>query len=299
MAENNIDICIAARQQVGAVTYQQRPSSAQMDNLELENDDGYTSYQVTMPGADASGYAASVLQSIGNPAATLKMAQVTTTTMAGGMASVEVRIQDLRRRPQGDETEPPEPDPETEPTEEEEFEAGEGPKNAKIVNVEYTSVEAPLITLPELADLADAHPAIRDAMGMVARGANIYKPIPVDSSGTMQTPYDILGDEMCALIQSIKSYSVRVLNIVFSYKTRRNLNDKCQSQKIGEKISPTDLPQNRLGGKFGTRGNAFFMGRNSHYNSEDKSWTIEEKYILEIVPTLEEVKKRGNSDEDE
>lgn len=252
-----------------------------------------------MPGTQATSYAESVLQSIGNPLTTLKCAQVTTTTMAGGMASVEVRIQDLERNPEHEEIAPPDPDPETEPTEEEEAEAGEGPTNAKILDVEYTSVEAPLITLPELADLADAHAAIRDAMGMVARGCNIYKPIPIDTSGTMKTPYEILGAEMCALIQSIKSYSVRVFNIVFSYKTRRNLDDKCASQKIGQKISPTDLPQNKLGGKFGTRGNAFFMGRNSHYNSEDKSWSIEEKYILECVPTLDEVKKRGNTDEDE
>lgn len=44
MAEQNIDICIAARQQVGAVTYKQRPSSGFMELWGLTNDDGYTSY---------------------------------------------------------------------------------------------------------------------------------------------------------------------------------------------------------------------------------------------------------------
>lgn len=251
-----------------------------------------------MPGANAASYAESVLQSIGNPLETLKSAQVTTTTMAGGMASVEVRIQDLLLRPEHEAVEPPDPDPEDEPTEEEEFDAGEGPNNAKVINCDISFQECPLPTHPYFADLAEAHDAIRDAIGMVHKGHAIHRPIPVDEDGNMHTPYEILGEEDCALLQSVHSFNVRVLNITYSYVTRRSMTDKCSSQKIGEKIKMTDLPKNQLGGKFGTNGSAYFLGRNVKYNTAEKCWEVEERYIVEVVPTIEEVKRHGDKEEE-
>lgn len=74
------------------------------------------------------------------------------------------------------------------------------------------------------------------------------------------------------------------------------MTQKCSTQKMGEKISMSDLPQNQLGGKFGTTGAAYFVGRNVKYNPAEKCWEVEERYIVEVVPTLDEVKKHGESD---
>lgn len=226
------------------------------------------------------------------------MAQATITTLAGGRASVDIRISQLEQSKETEEIEPPDTPEEEEPTPEEEEAWGIGTGNAQVLSCDLVFQEAPLPTLPEIADLADAHPAIRDAIGCVHRGFSIYKPLPIDSAGNMKTPYEILGDEMCALLQSVHTYSVRCMNITYEYKTHRNMTRKCSEQKLGEKIDMTDLPKNKLGGKFGTRGQAYFLGRHIKYDNQEKVYIVEERYLVEIIPTLSEVKKKGHSDDE-
>lgn len=76
------------------------------------------------------------------------------------------------------------------------------------------------------------------------------------------------------------------------------MTDKCSTQKIGEKIDMIDLPKNKLGGKFGLNGSAYFLGRNIKYNPAEKCWECEERYMVEVVPTIEEVKRKGEKSDE-
>lgn len=140
----------------------------------FSTDDNYESWTVTIPNADVTSYIATALAYGNYPMLNKKVSQVTATTMAGGMTSIQVRVQDLIYDPPHEEVEPPDPDPEDEPTEEEEEAAGEGTNNAKVIACDVTFQECPLPTHPYFADLAENDNAIRDAIGMVHKGANIY-----------------------------------------------------------------------------------------------------------------------------
>ena len=88
--------------------YWQRPSSRQMELHGFSAGDDYTQYTATMPIADATAYVGTEMARgtsslYAGCAAT--MAQVTATTMAGGMMQVDTRLQPLYYTPLDDNTE--------------------------------------------------------------------------------------------------------------------------------------------------------------------------------------------------
>lgn len=300
---------ISTEEQVGRVSFRQKPTSDYMEMWGLTPTDDYDQWTVTLPSGDAASYVATQLGSWSSS----KLVQTTATTLAGGITQVEVRNQPLVQKKE-EEVEPPEPDPEEEPTEEEEEDAGEGPNNAKVVSCEVTGEEAPLPCHPEVVEwyqnptgTSASSESIRNAIGMVHKGASIHRPFPINSQGEMKTPYEILGGEKCAILQSVMSFTVTVLNISFSYKTRRNMLTRCQSDKIGAETQLGQVPGNKLGSRIAPIGNpisgggsgkghkpkCFFMGRNITYNPEEKYWEVEERYKIEISPKLSDVLKRG------
>lgn len=142
MAENDREqVCkysIGSELQPGVVSYRQKPSSTDMEMWGLRVTDDYDSWSVTLPSGDAASYAATQL-ALGSKEA-MKQAQVTSTTIEGGMSRVDVKIQSLEKNPDNEGTEedeePGSEDPEDDPTEDEEEEAGYGPNHAKTTSAE-------------------------------------------------------------------------------------------------------------------------------------------------------------------
>lgn len=220
--------------------------------------------------------------------------QATATTIAGGMTEISVRITGLRHNPKGGNESEPDPDPETEPTEEEEKEAGEGPENAKVLSVSISFQENPLPVHHFYTELAESGVAgTRDAIGIVHKGGNVYKPIPTDDKADdLKTPHEILGDDICSELQRIPTFKTILFNIDFSYKTGRRLTSAKKSMKIGEVIPLSELPSNQLGSSFDAKHcKARFLGRDCTKTSEEQKWQIHEKYLVERIPEIEEIRK--------
>ena len=282
-----------------------------MEMWGLRVTDDYDSWSVTLPSGDAADYAATQL-ALGSKEA-MKQAQVTSTTIEGGMSRVDVKIQSLEKSPTNEGTEedeePGSEDPEDDPDEDEEEEAGYGPNHAKTTSAEINFQVAPLPTHPYFADIAEVAGSLyRTMVGAVHRGWSVYRPMPYeDGSNQLITPIDYLGDEMCGLLTSIHTYTVKVISITYEYTTFRNMSAKIAASEIGAKIDKNDMPSNTVGGTLPQGANCYFLGRNirtSWVNNpfveegqpidQRKAWTVSEHYMIEIIPSIEEVKRRGD-----
>lgn len=124
---------------------------------------------------------------------------------------------------------------------------------------------------------------------MVAKGANPYKPIVVDDSGTMATPISLVGADLIGLITTVPSYSVKVISISYTYTTRKN--PLTQGPEVGSEVGMSRLPGNKLGGAFGKNGTATLLDRS--YSKVGHVYQVTESYVVEVIPPLSEVKKRG------
>lgn len=148
-------------------------------------------------------------------------------------------------------------------------------------------------------------------MGMVAKGANIYRPIVYDDAGNRATPLTILGKELCKIITCIPTFRVKITNITYGYYQHSNPEKQSDigggslvvKPEVGDVIRGDQLPGKN---KFGTpnqsgQGAAHdasdgttiitFIGRNSVY--ENGRWKVEERYLIEEIPSLDDVKDRA------
>lgn len=296
--------------QVGAQHYKARPTQGQLESIGLQTQDDYITYSITLLTKDAPAKMEELLAgaNVDPEQGELKQVTCTATTQAGGMTEIQVREQALRLSPNKETEQAPEVDPEEEPTKEEEDAAGEGPTNSKVLNVSISYQENALPLHPFLQKLADTGgQATRDAIGACHKGANIHKPIPLDDSGTQfAAPAEILGVELADIIQRLPVFKCILFNIEFQYTTRRNLSGAATSSGIGELVNLSALPTNKLGSKFDAkRCKARFLGRDctlqieekpvfSSPNEEQKTskkWEVRERYLVERIPTWEEVTK--------
>lgn len=147
-------------------------------------------------------------------------------------------------------------------------------------------------------------------MGMVAKGANIYRPIVYNDKGDRGTPRTILGAELCKIISCIPTFRVKITNITYGYSQHSNPEKESDigggtlsvKPQVGDIIRGDQLPGKN---KFGTpdsggsastdasSGNVIitFIGRNSTYDKG--KWQVQERYLIEEIPSLDEVKDRA------
>lgn len=149
-------------------------------------------------------------------------------------------------------------------------------------------------------------------MGMVAKGANIYRPVVYDDSGHRATPLKLLGKELCKIITCIPTFRVKITNISYGYYQHSNPDKKNNigggtlkvEPEVGDVIRGDQLPGRNKFGTPETGGQAAtdasdgctiitFIGRNSVY--EGGKWRVEERYLIEEIPSLEDVKDRARA----
>lgn len=150
-----------------------------------------------------------------------------------------------------------------------------------------------------------------NVMGMVAKGANIYRPLVYNDKGDRGTPRTILGVELCKIITCIPTFRVKITNITYGYSKRSNPEKSGNigggslsvKPQVGDVISGNDLPgKNKFGTPQTGGGSAStdagsgttiitFIGRNATY--EKGKWQVQERYLIEEIPSLDEVKDRA------
>lgn len=226
---------------------------------------------------------------------------------------VDTRLQDIYYT--GREEEPEEEEEEEEKTEEElEQEAEEDEEafaNAKSLSYDVSFQECPICTHPYLAHFAKNNADQANVMGMVAKGANIYRPIVYNDNGDRGTPRTILGAELCKIISCIPTFRVKITNITYGYSQHSNpeksdnIGGGTPSVKpqVGDTIRGDQLPgKNKFGTPQTGGGSAStdassgttiitFVGRNATY--EKGKWQVQERYLIEEIPSLDEVKDRA------
>lgn len=282
-------INITTQTQVGASEYWQFPSSRTLEMLGYSGGDHYYQYQVTMNRDQVDDFVEEAKET--GTIEKKMMVQLTSTTMAGGMQQIDVRVQDLIYNGDQESSEEEEQGKsEEELTEEEKQDEEEMKSNAKVMSCDIGFQECPICTHPDLAEYAEKDEAKANVMGMVAKGANIYKPVVVNDKGDMKVPVKFLSPGLASLISRIPTFQVKVINITYSYKTRVNPRKRSSKPQVGDDIDVQKLPGNGMGSKFGTNGSATYLGQS--YTYEDGMFTVEDRYIIEIVPTLEEVKNK-------
>lgn len=147
-------------------------------------------------------------------------------------------------------------------------------------------------------------------MGMVAKGANIYRPVVYDDSGNRATPLKLLGKELCKIITCIPTFRVKVTTITYGYSQHRNPEKQNNigggvlkvKPGVGDTISADQLPGKN---KFGTPQSGgtpstdasdgctiiTFISRSSTY--EHGKWQVQDRYLIEEIPSLDDVKDRA------